>query len=44
MVVPEAPPRLFVGAKALPADAPRSDWPPAVPLPREVTAKALRIK
>ena len=40
----QRPPRLFVGAKVLPVDAPRSDWPPAVPLPREVTAKALRFK
>jgi hypothetical protein len=39
-----SPPRLFVGAEVLPVDVPRSDWPPAVPLPIEVTAKALRFK
>ena len=38
-----SPPRLSAGPKVLP-DVPRSDWPPAVPLPREVTAKASRFK
>jgi hypothetical protein len=39
-----SPPRLPAGPKVLPVDVPRSDWPPAVPLPREVTAKASRFK